>query len=71
MTGRFSFQERRSMNTVLWILQVVLAALFAIAGVMKATQPKAKLAQRRPWAEDFSPATVRSSVSWNCWARWA
>ena len=47
------------MNTVLWILQVVLAALFAIAGVMKATQPKAKLAQRLPWAEDFSPATVR------------
>ena len=47
------------MNTVLWVLQVVLAALFAIAGVMKATQPKAKLAQRLPWAEDFSPATVR------------
>jgi uncharacterized membrane protein YphA (DoxX/SURF4 family) len=47
------------MNTVLWVLQVVLAALFAIAGVMKATQPKAKLAQRLPWAEDFAPATVR------------
>jgi hypothetical protein len=27
------------------VLQVVLAALFAIAGVMKSTQPKAKLAQ--------------------------
>jgi uncharacterized membrane protein YphA (DoxX/SURF4 family) len=38
---------------------VVLAVLFAIAGVMKATQPKAKLAQRLPWAEDFAPATVR------------
>jgi uncharacterized membrane protein YphA (DoxX/SURF4 family) len=47
------------MNPVLWVLQVVLAALFAIAGVMKATQPKAKLAQRLPWAEDFAPATVR------------
>ena len=47
------------MNVALWVLQVVLAALFAIAGVMKATQPKAKLAQRLPWAEDFAPATVR------------
>ena len=57
------------MNTVLWVLQVVLAAVFAIAGVMKATPPKAKLAQRLPWAEDFARPRCGSSVSWNCWAR--
>jgi hypothetical protein len=57
------------MNTVLWVLQVVLAALFAIAGVTKATQPKAKLAQRLPSAETSHPPRCGSSVSWNCWAR--
>jgi uncharacterized membrane protein len=47
------------MNVVLWIVQGLLAAMFAMAGVMKSTQPKDKLAGRLPWVEDFSPATVR------------
>jgi uncharacterized membrane protein YphA (DoxX/SURF4 family) len=47
------------MNAFLWVLQIVLALMFAMAGVMKATQPKAKLAEKLPWVEDFSPATVR------------
>jgi uncharacterized membrane protein len=47
------------MNVVLWIVQGLLAAMFAIAGVMKSTQPKDKLADRMPWVQDFSPATVR------------
>jgi len=47
------------MNVVLWILQWLLAVAFAIAGVLKSTQPKEKLAPRLPWVEDFSPATVR------------
>ncbi|WP_327110511.1 DoxX family protein [Nocardia sp. NBC_01730] len=47
------------MNVFLWIAQAVLAAMFAIAGVMKATQPKDKLAEKLPWVTDFSPATVR------------
>lgn len=47
------------MNVFLWILQGLLAAMFAMAGVMKSTQPKDKLAPRLPWVEDFSPATVR------------
>jgi uncharacterized membrane protein YphA (DoxX/SURF4 family) len=47
------------MNVFLWILQVVLAAMFAMAGVQKATQPKDELAARLPWVEDFSAGTVR------------
>jgi uncharacterized membrane protein YphA (DoxX/SURF4 family) len=47
------------MNVFLWILQAVLAVMFGMAGVMKSTQPKDKLAARLPWVEDFSPAVVR------------
>jgi uncharacterized membrane protein YphA (DoxX/SURF4 family) len=47
------------MNVFLWIVQAVLAAMFVMAGLMKATQPKEKLAPKLPWVEDFSPGTVR------------
>ena len=47
------------MNMFLWIVQAILAAMFAHAGVMKATQPKEKLAANLPWVEDFSASTVR------------
>jgi uncharacterized membrane protein len=47
------------MNTLLWIVQAVLAAAFVMAGLMKATQPTEKLRPRLPWVEDFSPGTVR------------
>lgn len=47
------------MNVTLWILQGLLAAMFAVAGVVKSTQPKEKLVPRMPWAEDFSTGTVR------------
>lgn len=47
------------MNLFLWIVQAALAAMFAIAGVMKSTQPKEKLEPRLPWTADFSGGTVR------------
>ena len=47
------------MNIFLWILQIVLAGMFAFAGVLKATQPKEKLLANMPWVEDFSPNTVK------------
>jgi uncharacterized membrane protein len=47
------------MHVFLWVVQVLLAAAFGMAGVMKATQPKEKLEPRLPWVEDFSPGTVR------------
>jgi uncharacterized membrane protein len=46
-------------NVFLWVLQAVLAAMFAMAGVMKATQSKEKLARGLPWVEDYSSGTVR------------
>lgn len=47
------------MNTLLWILQIVLAVAFAFAGIGKLTQPREKLAERMGWVEDFSQGTVR------------
>ncbi len=35
------------MNVILWILQGLLAAFFAIAGAMKVSQPKERLADAR------------------------
>ena len=46
------------MNTALWIIQVLLAAAFGLAGVLKATRGR-KLKDRMPWVEDFSDRTVR------------
>ena len=48
------------MNTTLWIVQGVLAAMFAMAGVMKSTQPIDKLMKSGlNWAERFPLTTVR------------
>ena len=47
------------MNVFLWVLQIVLALMFLMAGVMKATQPKERLVEKLPWVEDFSSGTVR------------
>ena len=48
------------MNVVLWIIAGLLAAAFAGAGLMKLTQPKAKLAAAgMPWTEDFSDGQVK------------
>ncbi|MBK8900928.1 MAG: DoxX family protein [Anaerolineaceae bacterium] len=47
------------MNIALWIVQGILAAAFLMAGGMKLTQPKEKLAGNMGWVEDFSQNTVR------------
>jgi uncharacterized membrane protein YphA (DoxX/SURF4 family) len=47
------------MNTVLWVLQIVLALTFGLAGLGKLSQPKEKLQERMGWVEDFSPRTVK------------
>ena len=48
------------MNLALWIVHVVLAAMFALAGVMNSTRPKKALARNLPWAEDLPPAKEHS-----------
>jgi hypothetical protein len=48
------------MNIVLWVITVLLALLFLMAGAMKIAQPKAKLAASgQGWVEDFSEGTVK------------
>lgn len=47
------------MNITLWIVASVLALMFFLAGLMKATQPKEKLAANMGWVEDFSAGAVR------------
>lgn len=48
------------MNVVLWVLQVLLALAFGMAGLLKLTQPVDKLAARMGWVNDFSPSIVRA-----------
>ena len=47
------------MNTILWILQAVLALAFLAAGLMRLTQSIEKLAAQMGWVSDFRPSTVR------------
>lgn len=49
------------MNVVLWIIAGVLAILFGMAGSMKLTQSKEKLASSgMGWTDDFSPGTIKA-----------
>jgi uncharacterized membrane protein len=47
------------MNIAIWMIQGILTFMFGIAGVMKTTQPKDKLAKNLPWVNDYSLRTVR------------
>lgn len=47
------------MSIVLWILQILLAVVFLLAGAVKAFQSYDTLASRMPWVEDYSPNMVR------------
>ena len=49
------------MDTALWILQGLLAALFLITGLIKLTQPRAKMAAGpMGWAADVTDAQFRT-----------
>jgi uncharacterized membrane protein YphA (DoxX/SURF4 family) len=48
------------MNIVTWALQIVLGLAFLAAGLMKVSQPRAKLAPRMAYVEDLSDATVKT-----------
>ena len=48
------------MNLALWIVAIVLAAVFAGSGLMKQFVPKDKLVTSgQGWAQDFSPTSIR------------
>ena len=48
------------MNIALWIVQGLLAAMFLMAGFMKASKAKEELAERMEWVNDFSPNTIKT-----------
>jgi uncharacterized membrane protein len=48
------------MNVTVWVLQVLVASAFLLAGVIKTTQPRQKLAANMGWVEDFSDSGVRT-----------
>ena len=48
------------MNVALWIVQIVLAGMFLMAGAMKLMKPKAEMKEQMPWVEDMSDATVKT-----------
>ena len=48
------------MNVVLWILQIVLAFMFLMAGAMKLAKSKDELGEELAWVEDFSENTIKS-----------
>ncbi|MPZ26548.1 MAG: DoxX family membrane protein [Micromonosporaceae bacterium] len=47
------------MHVFLWILQILLALIFAGSGLLKLTQPKQKLAASMAWVEDFPADRVK------------
>jgi len=47
------------MNVALWVLQVLLALFFLVAGVTKLSQRRVKLAPRMAWVSDFSDGQVK------------
>lgn len=48
------------MNTALWIVQVILAAVFLMAGIMKLSQPADKLVKAgQAWAGRVSSSTLK------------
>ncbi len=47
------------MNIFIWILQGVLAAMFLMAGFMKAFTPKKQLEQKMAWTADFHAGTLK------------
>jgi putative oxidoreductase len=49
----------RALSIALWAVQLLLGAMFAMAGVLKSTRPIAELAPMIPWTPDVPEALVR------------
>lgn len=52
-------QNNKAMHIGLWIGQVLLAGMFIMAGVMKATQPVEALVESLPWVTTVPAALVK------------
>ncbi len=47
------------MNTALWIIAGLLAALFTLAGLTKLVTPREKLVDKMPWVKEASDTQVK------------
>ena len=47
------------MNIALWVVQILLALAFGLAGIMKVTQPIDRLETRMGWVKSVGPGGVR------------
>ena len=47
------------MDIVIWIVQGIVAVMFLMAGLMKASQPGDKLREKMAWANDYSVDMLR------------
>jgi len=54
-----SRKVRKILNASLWGAQVLMAAVFGMAGAMKAFTPIAELAEKLPWVTEVSESLVR------------
>lgn len=52
-------QSRRALRAALWVAQILLAAMFGMAGVMKLSQPIGALATSLPWVTTVPEMLVR------------
>ncbi|WP_245579241.1 DoxX family protein [Algoriphagus mannitolivorans] len=58
--GKMTHQKsNKAMNIALWIGQVLLAIMFGMAGIMKATQPLETLTESLPFASTVPLAFIR------------
>jgi uncharacterized membrane protein YphA (DoxX/SURF4 family) len=48
------------MNTIIWVAQGVLAAVFLAAGLLKLTSTRAALKDKTPYVEDFTDGQVKT-----------
>ena len=46
------------MNTIIWMIQSVLAFMFGMAGIVKLAMPKSKVEDRIDWAKEYSGPTI-------------
>ena len=47
------------MNTVVWLVQILLTLVFLLAGTMKLIRPRADLRQRMAWVDDFTDGQIK------------
>ncbi len=48
------------MNTIIWVAQGILAAVFLAAGLLKLTHTREALKDKTPYVEDFTDSQVKA-----------